>query len=86
MSEALLVGIQLLVVGMLTVFTVLGAVVLTGKAVIRLADWWARRVAPPTNDRLSAKKVAAVVAAVEAVTGGRARITSIEPLSRLEDQ
>lgn len=85
MEASLLVGFQLLVVGMLTVFTVLAAVVGTGRAAIWLANRWARNVGSQTDDRLSAKKVAAVVAAVQAVTGGRARITAIEPLSSPED-
>lgn len=77
---------SLLLVGMITVFLILYLVVLIGKLVVRLTNRYlavetlavkkeiVKGKAVPSNPA----KIAAVIAAVEAVTGGKGKIESIE--------
>ena len=87
MSESLTTGLMLLAVGMLTVFTVLGIVVLTGKMLIVVMN----RVAPapvtvsppsrkPDNGPLSRRKIAVIASALNLMMGSDTRIEKIERL------
>ena len=92
MSEALQTGLLLLMVGMITVFSVLGIVVLTGRVIIfmlnrsgvKFESQFARDPAPSKREATlkpsvaRSKKIAAVLAATQVVTGGKGRIVSIQ--------
>ncbi len=70
-------AVSLLAVGMITVFAVLLLVVITGNLLTRLVGW----LAPIDNDPnpgISTAKVAAISAAVDTITEGKAQITRIE--------
>lgn len=88
MTTDLQTALSLFLVGMLAVFTILGGVVLSGRTLI----WWVNRYLPdaaklPTTlpevvkkeQRMDPKKLAAITAAVEQISGGRARIVKVEP-------
>ena len=68
-------ALSLLTVGMITVFSVLLLVVLTGNLLIQLSN---RIGTNSENGDISPSKVAAIVGAVEILTEGRGRITKIE--------
>ena len=84
--ENLNLALSLLLVGMITVFAILYLVVLIGNVVIRLTNRFitpetiavkkeiAAGKAKPTNPA----KIAAVIAAVDAVTGGKGKIEKID--------
>lgn len=87
MTTDLQTALSLFLVGMLAVFTILGLVVLSGRALI----WFVNRYLPdaaklPTalpevvkkDPRIDPKKLAAITAAVEQISGGRAHIVKIE--------
>ncbi|MEL6639534.1 MAG: OadG family transporter subunit [Bacteroidota bacterium] len=90
MPADLQTALIIMAVGMATVFVVLGMVVLTGRVLIRVLNRYAP--APPSpaprqspsahspspSPGLSPQVVAALVATVEQVTGGRGRIEKIE--------
>ncbi len=82
-------ALLVMVVGMLTVFVILSLVVLTGRILISLVN----RFAPDTpikaqvrvpsqevsmSNAISPKVLAAIVAGVEQVSGGKGRIQKIE--------
>lgn len=81
-------AIALLFIGMITVFVILGLVILTGNLVIRAVNKWGKdplkstKVKPLVNRQqksvLSPKVIAAISAAVFNLTEGRARIEKIE--------
>jgi len=93
MTDDIQTGLLLLVVGMITVFTVLGMVVLTGKLLIAVVNRTYRvtpaQVGTYTPKRtISAtgsekRKLAAVVAAAFIMTKGKGRIQRIQ---RVEDE
>lgn len=71
-------ALTLMAIGMFTVFVILGIVVTSGNLVIR----WVNRYHPErpittlrTGDN---KKIAAIIAAVNIVTGGRGKVESIK--------
>ena len=66
-------ALSLLGIGMITVFTVLLLVVITGNILIRIVN----RLADDKTQIMPAK-IAAITAAVETFTQGRGRITKIE--------
>ncbi len=84
-------AILVMFVGMATVFVILSLVVLSGRLLIRLVNHFAPEivlskspVSPlvppiPKEENLSPTIVAAIVAAVENVTGGSGRVDKIEP-------
>lgn len=89
MSELLQSAFSLLLIGMITVFAILGLVVLTGRLLISLVN----RFDPQTRDRfigtpktifkpkpkaISRATLVAITAAVDAVTQGQGKITHIE--------
>lgn len=79
-------ALSLMLVGMITVLLILSLVVVIGSVVVRLTNRFlqvetlaakkeiVKGKAVPSNPA----KIAAVIAAVEAVTGGRGKIESIE--------
>jgi oxaloacetate decarboxylase gamma subunit len=78
-------ALQLLGIGMLTVFVILFLVVLIGNVIIKFVNRYlpeapkpVRKIAAATQAAISPSKMAAIVSAVQIVTGGRGKITSIE--------
>ncbi|GAB4413380.1 MAG: hypothetical protein OHK0039_20310 [Bacteroidia bacterium] len=76
---------------MVTIFAMLGLIVLSGQVLIRLVNRFAApvqppatRVAPPATSpaAVSPAQVAAITAAVATVTSGQAHITRIEKITR----
>lgn len=75
--------IQLIFTGMGTVFFMLIMVVVLGNVIIRLTNKYApevqvQAVSEPVSSDLESAKVAAIVSAVEIVTGGKGTVRSIE--------
>ena len=82
MDEAIRTAFLVLGVGMVTVFTILTLVVLSGQGLIRIVNHFSQNAIRPPEGRKAAekdlRKVAAIVATVEAVTKGKGKITNIE--------
>ena len=85
MSENLYTALLLLIVGMITVFSILFLVVQTGRILIYLVNRFSSNAAithEPTPRLISKaihpKKLAAIVATVELVTQGKGQIQNIE--------
>jgi len=100
MSPELIKALVILVVGMLSVFTILGLVVLSGKALIYFVNRFfpvaassstnLRRINTATSSTssthsesttTSTKHIAAIVAFVDQLTGGKGVIKNIERVS-----
>ncbi len=88
MSQALETALTLLVVGMTTVFLILGLVVLSSRLLILLVNRYfpdpifasdPHRSVGKRRRGLPPEKLAAIVAAVEVFTGGRGRVDKVEP-------
>ncbi len=86
MTQDLHTAINILIVGMITVFIVLSLVVLTGRLLITIVNRWADKQArlqkessPNIFERPDPlpSHIAAIVAAVDVVTQGRGHITNI---------
>lgn len=74
---------SILVIGMITVLLILGLVVITGNLLIRLTNrFWPGSERPVKTENgpgsIPAGTMAAIVAAVEMITGGKGKITKIE--------
>lgn len=96
MNENLSEAILILVIGMITVFIILGLVVLTGQTLIRITNRFAPDIkespkgigviAPVSNNTLSntstlnKKKLAVIIGTVEMITHGKGRIEKIEKI------
>lgn len=84
MSADFSLALQLLGIGMGTVFLILSFVVLSGNALIRIVNKYLPQQAKAQistsspADTIAPDTVAAIVAAVEMVTGGKGKVTSIE--------
>lgn len=87
MNEDFYMGLNLLAVGMITVFTILTVVVLLGNYLIKFVNKYYPGVEnAPSNPQPSAhassttdaRKISAIVAAVNIATHGKGKITSIE--------
>lgn len=87
MPETLYSAFTLLLIGMITVFTILSLVVISGNILIQLVNKYApaptktpkyQPTAIPDKSAIPTKKIAAIVAAVEMVTKGKAKIVKIE--------
>lgn len=85
--ENLNTALGLLVVGMVTVFIILWLVVVIGNLVIRLTNRFIPVAAPAegksenrgaSGKKTASKKLAVIVAAVDAVTQGQGNVDSIE--------
>ena len=74
-------GLELLLVGMTTVFFILFFVVAGGNILIRIANRFfaVENVIPSDSAVISdKKKMAAIIAAVEVVTAGKGKVSSIK--------
>ncbi|MEN6453264.1 MAG: OadG family transporter subunit [Prolixibacteraceae bacterium] len=78
-------AMELLVVGMITVFTILFLVIIIGNLIIRLVNKYVpeeivnRRPSVP-GSTMNTGKIAAITGAVKTLTGGRGNVTKIEKL------
>jgi oxaloacetate decarboxylase gamma subunit len=83
MNEGFSTAFMLLAVGMITVFTILALIVLFGNILISLINKYlpeqkfGRIVGQAAQGSIDPKKMAAIVSAVDVVTGGKAQVTSI---------
>jgi oxaloacetate decarboxylase gamma subunit len=80
MTTSIANALTLMVIGMITVFVVLFLVYLTGRLLIQLVNRWTPEK-PDSSDpvqHISNDKIAAITAAIEAVTQGQASITNIQ--------
>lgn len=83
MNEGFSTAFMLLTVGMITVFTILALIVLFGNVLISLVNKFIpeERIAKVINHAaqgsMDPMKMAAIVSAVDIVTEGKARVTSI---------
>lgn len=81
-------ALELLVVGMITVFIILSIVVLVGTLIIRFVNKYIPEekasvipvVAAGKNEGGSPRKMAAIVSAVNIITQGKGKVTKIEKL------
>ena len=87
MASSLETGLLLLLLGMSTVFLILGIVVFTGKVLILTVNKFTSTpiadIKPPDvhiPDPSSGAKIAAITGAIHSVTGGKGQITHIERL------
>ncbi len=86
MSESMSVALQLLFVGMLTVFAVLFLVVGIGNGIIRFVNRFMPEeekialAAKSTSDSIDPKKVAAITSAVSTLTKGKGKVMNIEKI------
>jgi len=83
MEENLSNAFSIMVVGMITVLIILGLVVLIGNLLIRVTNrFWPlpeNQGKPGAGTQsISSGTMAAIIAAVETVTGGRGKVTKIE--------
>ena len=85
--EDLGLALELILVGMITVFLILSLVVLIGNLIIGFVNKYlpekAKQLVLDTGnstDEISRKKLAALVTAVKIVTKGKGRVTKIEKL------
>lgn len=78
-------GLVIFIVGMITVFTVLLLVVLTGRVLVNLVNRfyvepninYAATEQPYSNEVIAPEKIVAITAAVQMVTKGKGKITKI---------
>jgi oxaloacetate decarboxylase gamma subunit len=78
-------GLVIFIVGMITVFTVLLLVVLTGRILVNLVNRfyvepqidYAATEQPYSNEVIAPQEIAAITAAVQIITKGKGKITSI---------
>ena len=83
MNEAYSTALMLLLVGMITVFLILTSVVFIGKLIIYLVNkYFPEEVKDKIKESIAtsidAKKLTAIVSAVDVVTRGKGRIIKIE--------
>ncbi|MEM8908229.1 MAG: OadG family protein [Bacteroidota bacterium] len=90
MSSDLNTAFIVLIVGMTTVFFILSLVVFTGRLLIRIVNHYSPIPSPvakvpapvdhsPETEHIQPAKLAAIVAAVDLLSGGQAKIEKIEP-------
>lgn len=83
MSEAFSTAIMLLAVGMITVFTILALIVVFGNFLISLVNKYFPEtkvttiVQKATDAAIDSSKMAAIISAVDVITEGKAKVTSI---------
>lgn len=83
MNEAL----RLMLTGMSTVFFILIMVVVLGNIIIRVTNRFAVAAvesstsATPSQKKINASKLAAIISAVEITTKGKGKVTSVEKMS-----
>ncbi|MCH2083529.1 MAG: OadG family protein [Saprospiraceae bacterium] len=90
MTQDLNTALLMLAIGMITVFIILSLVVASGHVIIRIVNRFSSfvpsksspariRTKEKTSNSLRPAKVAAIIAAVSAVTNGQGRVVKIEP-------
>ncbi|NJN25576.1 MAG: OadG family protein [Cyclobacteriaceae bacterium] len=83
MNESFSIALELLAVGMITVFTILALIVILGNLLTTVVNKFFPEPAAPQVAKASiphaidGRKMAAIVAAVDIVTEGKAKVTSI---------
>jgi oxaloacetate decarboxylase gamma subunit len=83
MEEGLRTAFMLLTVGMITVFTILALIVIFGNVLVSLVNKFIPEarvsaiVQRRSHDVIKPSKMAAIVSAVDIVTEGKAKVTSI---------
>ena len=83
MNEVFSTAFMLLAVGMITVFTILALVVFFGNVLISVVNKYfpeeniAKVVSQTTHRSIDPRKMAAIVSAIDVVSEGRAKVTSI---------
>jgi len=83
MEEGLSTAVMLLAVGMITVFTILALIVIFGNFLIAFVNKFIpeekvnRVVRSIAREAIDSRKMAAIVSAVDVVTEGKAKVTSI---------
>jgi len=85
MSEEIEFGLTLMAVGMTTVITILGLVVMGGKTLILLINKFSPEIEVVTSQNLateyiSKSKISVLASAVAAATQGRGEITNIKKI------
>jgi oxaloacetate decarboxylase gamma subunit len=84
MDEGFSTAFMLLSVGMITVFTILALIVLFGNILITIINKYfpeqklARVVGYTAQGSIDPEKMAAIISAVDVVTEGKAKVTSIK--------
>jgi len=87
MTENLHIALQLLLVGMLSVFFILGVVVALGKILISLVNKFSKDPVPrpvaavTSNKQFSSKKLAALSAVIDIISDGQGVIKSVKKIS-----
>jgi oxaloacetate decarboxylase gamma subunit len=74
-------ALTLMLVGMITVFVILSLVVISGNVLIRIVNRYFPQPSSPSptpQADISPAKIAAIATAIDLVSDGKARITSIE--------
>ena len=83
MEEGLSTAVMLLAVGMITVFTILALIVIFGNLLITLVNKFIpeekvkKVVSRVALGAIDSRKMAAIVSAVDVMTEGKAKVTSI---------
>lgn len=83
MEEGFSTALMLLAVGMITVFTILALIVIFGNILISLVNKYipeakvTKMMSRVAQGAIEPRKMAAIVSAVEIVTEGKAKVTSI---------
>ena len=83
MDEGFSTALMLLAVGMITVFTILALIVIFGNILISLVNKFipeakiSKVVSRVAQGAIDPRKMAAIVSAVDVVTEGKAKVTSI---------
>lgn len=84
MGDGIQLGLSLLVIGMITVFSILFLVVACGTLLIKITNKYFPLETQKTVTLVQGSnknKIAAIMAAVEAVTGGKGKATSIRKIN-----
>lgn len=84
MEQGITGALIVMLIGMVTVFIILALVVFIGKALIRATNRFWPELEPVKPKAVSHaapnRQVAAIVTAVDIITGGRGKVTSIKKL------
>ena len=81
MTDNVNLGLQLLVVGMISVFFILGIVVVIGKLLITSVNKWSTKNHSGISDNhIDRKQIAVISAAVQTVTKGKGTVSSIKKI------
>jgi oxaloacetate decarboxylase gamma subunit len=77
-------AVIIMIIGMLTVFLILWFVVLIGNLIIRVTNkYWTETEEPKSKNNVHSspgRKLAAIVTAVDIVTGGKGKVTQIKKI------